>query len=125
MRSSATSRGFRAPPPRLRFAQAVLPQEEVGTGFEGLWGSPSSPSLRSGGPPPGGHRGSPSLGGKVAPAEPVTKGGSGSLQQSPLCSEDSARAWLLSHGVKRSGGGWEGVVSNNGILSRAFVRPEG
>ncbi len=56
MRSSATSRGFSPPPPRLRFAQAVLPQEEVGTGFERLWGSPSSPSLRSGGPPPGGHR---------------------------------------------------------------------
>ena len=92
------SRGFKAPPPRLRFAQAVLPQEDIGFSFPG---------------------------GKVAPAEPVTKGGSGSLQQSPLCSEDSARAWLLSHGVKRSGGGWEGVVSNNGTLSKALARPEG
>ncbi len=63
-------------------------------------------------------------GGKVAPAEPVAKGGSGSLQQSPLCSEDSARAWLLSHGVKRSGGGWEGVVSDNGTLSEAMLRCE-
>jgi hypothetical protein len=32
---------------------------------------------------------------------------------------------LLSRGVKRSGGGWEGVVSNNGTLSRALVRFEG
>ncbi len=32
---------------------------------------------------------------------------------------------LLSHGVKRSGGGWEGVVPNNGTLSRALVRAEG
>ena len=31
---------------------------------------------------------------------------------------------LLSHGVKRSGGGWEGVVSNSGALSEALVRPE-
>ncbi len=34
-------------------------------------------------------------------------------------------ALLLSHGVKRSGGGWEGVVSNNGALSEAVVRLEG
>ncbi len=52
------SRGFKPPPPRLRFAQAVLPQEEIGV----------SPSLR----------------GKVAPAEPVTEGGRGSHRRSSL-----------------------------------------
>jgi hypothetical protein len=35
------------------------------------------------------------------------------------------RDLLLSRGVKRSGGGWEGVVPNNGTLSEALVRPEG
>ncbi len=40
-------------------------------------------------------------------------------------SEDSAPQegdLLLSHGVKRSGGGWEGVVPNNGSLERALFR---
>jgi hypothetical protein len=37
----------------------------------------------------------------------------------------AVRDLLLSHVVKRSGGGWEGVVPNNGTLSRALVRLEG
>ena len=36
-----------------------------------------------------------------------------------------ANRLLLSHGVKRSGGGWEGVVSNNGTLGEALVSFEG
>ena len=63
-----------APPPRLRFTQAVLPQEDThpspspggrwrqpeglvtegGNGSHHL-SSPTSPSFHSGGPPPGGH----------------------------------------------------------------------
>ena len=36
------------------------------------------------------------------------------------------RVLLLSHGVNVwSGGGWEGVVSNNGTLSRVLIRLEG
>ncbi len=51
--------------------------------------SPSSPSLRSGGPPPGGHKKTLIPWGKVAPAEPVTEEGNGSHQlRLPLLAQE-------------------------------------